>query len=82
MDNKKLLTTTQKELADILRVKLNDDDAYLGTMLALIAGQPDADKNCTELLKFMRENPDASYEQILLKSDDILGIEDPFKDGK
>ena len=64
----------------MLREKLNDDDAYLGTMLALIVSQPDPDGNCRQLMDYMRENPYASYDEILLKSDQIIGIEDPFGD--
>lgn len=80
MEQKKRLTTMQKELAAILREKLNDDDAYIGTMLALISNQPSPDDNCRELLEFIRENPQVGYDEILLKSDEIIGIEDPFAD--
>ena len=64
----------------MLREKLNDDDAYIGTMLALIVNQPDPDGNCRKLLEYIRESPQAGNEDILLKSDEIVGIEDPFGD--
>ena len=80
MKQKQTLTSIQKELASVLRERLNDDEAYLGTMLALIVNQTSPDENCRMLLDFIRENPQAGYDEILLKSDDIIGIEDPFAD--
>ena len=76
------LTEIQLELAKLLRKILNDDGAYICTMLRFIVNQPDTDKKCGELLKFIQTNPNAGYDDIMLKADEIMGIEDPFSDNE
>jgi len=79
-NREELLTETQKELGRIIRPILKDDDTYIGTMLMLTVNQPDADKNCQELLDFIQSNPNAGYDEVMDKVDEIMDIENPFTD--
>lgn len=79
-DNMSELTEIQKELARTVRPILNDNDTYIGTMLMLTVNQPDPDKNCRELLDFIKNNPKAGYDEVMDKADEIVGIENPFAD--
>lgn len=77
-NNKSILTEIQEELGRVVRPILNDKDTYVGTMLMLTVNQPDPDGNCRRLLEFIRANPNAGYDEIMDKADEIVGIEDPF----
>ena len=70
----------QDELAQELLSIMTDKDTYVGTMLMLTVNQPDPDGNCRELLEFIRANPNAGYDEVMDKADEIVGIEDPFAD--
>ena len=75
-----VLTEIQKELGRAVRPILKDDDTYVGTMLMLTVNQPDPDGNCRKLLEFIRANPNVGYDEVMAKSDEIMGIEDPRAD--
>lgn len=68
----------QDELAQELLSIIGDKDTYVGTMLMLTVNQPDPDGNCSKLLEFIRANPNAGYDEVMDKADEIIGIEDPF----
>ena len=71
---------TEKELINMLRNIIHDEDSFVGNMLALTVNQEDSDGNCRQLIDFLKENPKATYDDVMQKVDEILGIEDPFGD--
>lgn len=79
-NGKYIPTKTEQKLGDMLRKIDLDDDDYVGIMLALTVDQEDIDGNCQQMIDFLESNPNATYEEIFDKEDEILGIEDPFDD--
>lgn len=73
-------TKNEDELCDLLKKIIKDSDTFVGTMLMLTVNQPDPDGNCKQLLDFIKNNPDAGYDEVLDKADEIMDIEDPFAD--
>lgn len=72
------LSATEKELCSLLKKIIKDRDTFIGTMLMLTVDQPDPDGNCQQLIDFIKNNPDAGYDEVMDKVDEIMGIEDPF----
>lgn len=69
------LSQIQKELClELKKIIIDDEDTYIGTMLMLIVKQNDPDGNCKELLDFIRNTPNVSYDEVMDKADEIVGI--------
>ena len=58
------LTNVQKKLGKILRVRIQDDNVYIGIMANLILNQSQPDNNCEQLLSFLENYPNADTESI------------------
>ncbi len=78
--NEYVPTKTENELCELLKRFTKDRDAFTCTMLVLRAGQKDPDENCRKMIKFLQANPNAGYDAVLSKVDEILGLEDPFEE--
>ena len=69
------LNQIEKELcSELKKIIINDEDTFVGTMLMLIVNQPDPDGNCKKLLDFIRNTPNVSYDEVMDKADEIVGI--------
>lgn len=78
--SKYILGKYEAELCKLLKKIIVDKDDFVATMLFLTAGRPDPEMNCKQLIDFIKNNPNVDYEMILNKTDEILGIEEPFED--
>lgn len=73
-------TETEKELMSLLKKVITNEDSFVGTMLALTVKQSDPEGNCKQMIDFLKNNPQATYDETMIKINEILGIEDPFAD--
>lgn len=70
----KRLSEKGHELGKILREYIEDQDTFVGTMLMLTVDQPDPDFNYQKLIDFIKSNPNVSYDEIMDKADEIVGL--------
>ncbi|MDE6474770.1 MAG: hypothetical protein K2L70_06695 [Clostridia bacterium] len=66
----------EKELINIMRNIEMEEDSFVGNMLALTVNQDDPDGNCRQMTEFLKNNPNAAYDDIMRKVDEIIGIGD------
>ena len=70
----------EKELINIMRNIEMEEDSFVGNMLALTVNQDDPDGNCRQMTEYLKNNPNATYDDVMRKVDEIIGIGDILYD--
>lgn len=62
------------KLCAALRGFIDDEVSFVSTMLALTINQDNPDENYQEMLDYLKKHPNATFDDIRDKQDEILGV--------